>query len=378
MQRLRPRAALAVAVSTLSLLAGAVPALAAPSTVTVRVEGDAVTRVARTTVTTNTTPVSKDGDPSHSCPGTSGIGALELATGGDWSGSWSGPGFGYFVQTIKGETHSGSPDFWSFWVNYRLPDVGACSYELQPGDEVLFFPGRCEFDQTTMSCTNPPIRPLRLFDVPRRVERGAPFTVRVVRYDEQGVAAPTAGVTVAGGGTAATTDGDGRATLSMPAPGETTLQAAGPNYARTAAEPVCVYVAAAGGCDVPAPAQDTRSAVAQILGIRDGQRFAWNRAPRLLRGTTDPGAAGVHRVRLRLRREVGRRCWFYSGKVERLRKGSCRATHFFYGIGDRPEWSYLLAVRPPHGRYVLEVTVMDRWGRVVRDDVRFSVARRPR
>src|SRR5919202_422633 len=82
--------------------AGGNPALAAaPTTVDVRVEGARATLVA-TTVRTTTTPVIKDGDPAHSCTGTSGAGALERATGGRWSGTWS-DGLGYSVDAVRGE-----------------------------------------------------------------------------------------------------------------------------------------------------------------------------------------------------------------------------------------------------------------------------------
>src|ERR1700682_5980936 len=79
----------AVVVLSLSLLAQATPARAAgPAAVTVRVEGLTETKLASTQVTTTTTPVVKDGNPAHSCPGTSAAGALQLATAGNWSGTW--------------------------------------------------------------------------------------------------------------------------------------------------------------------------------------------------------------------------------------------------------------------------------------------------
>ena len=76
---------------------------------------------------------------------------------------------------------------------------------------------------------------------------------------------------------------------------------------------------------------------------------------------------------VRLRRVVGRRCSYFSAVVERFRRGSCRATWFLYGLGDRPAWEYLLPARLTPGRYVLTVRVMDRWGREVTERVRFVV-----
>src|SRR3954453_654497 len=70
-----------LALAVLALLVPASLAAAAPATVTLRVEGSAATLVPRTTVTTATTPVIKDGDPTHVCTGTSAAGALQTALG---------------------------------------------------------------------------------------------------------------------------------------------------------------------------------------------------------------------------------------------------------------------------------------------------------
>src|ERR1700716_1931712 len=84
-------ATVAVICVALTLLTTAPAALAAgPATVTVRVEGLTETKLSATQVTTTTAPVVKDGNPEHACPGTNASGALELATGGNWSGAWFG------------------------------------------------------------------------------------------------------------------------------------------------------------------------------------------------------------------------------------------------------------------------------------------------
>jgi hypothetical protein len=87
----------------------------------------------------------------------------------------------------------------------------------------------------------------------------------------------------------------------------------------------------------------------------------------------DPGPAGLHLVRFRLRRAAGGRCTFYSAVVERFRSARCAARNFFYRLGDRPTWEYLLPARLAAGIYVLDVRVMDRWGREVTKSVRFTV-----
>lgn len=382
MQDLRIRATLAVATGLAVLCAAAPAALGA--TVSVRVEGQSQTLV-RTLVDTTTTPVNKDGDPAHTCTGTSAAGALEVATGGDWNGSWFGNS--YAVQMIKGETYDFStPDFWSFWINNRGSSEGVCAVEAAQGDEILFFVDRCEYDPAIDACKSPPVLPLGLVDAPARVERGRPFTVRVIRYAQDGQTAPVGGATVAGGGASATTGSDGIATLALQTTGNVVLRAERQGFARSDVVSVCVFDPAAGGCAVAPPATagpaggggaalDTSLPVASVVGIRDGQRFALRRAPRLLRGTVSPGGAGLHRVRFRLRRAVGRRCWFYSAVRERFRRGRCAATWFYYGLGDRPRWEYLLPSRLGPGRYALDVRVMDKWGREVTRRVVFTVLR---
>jgi len=102
------RSSLALSALCICLLAFASAALASgPASVTVRVEGANETLVPPTQVTTTTTPVIKDGNPAHSCPGTSAAGALELATGA----IGTAPGFsglGYSAETIAGESHLSS------------------------------------------------------------------------------------------------------------------------------------------------------------------------------------------------------------------------------------------------------------------------------
>ncbi|MEA2195231.1 MAG: hypothetical protein QOG42_1665, partial [Solirubrobacteraceae bacterium] len=109
----------------LGALAG--PAAAAgPADVTVRVEGAAQTLVPRTAVHTDATPINKDGQAAHTCSGTAAAGALEKATGGDWSGPWF-DGLGYSVQTIKGETHAfPAPEYFTLWINHRATSEGVC------------------------------------------------------------------------------------------------------------------------------------------------------------------------------------------------------------------------------------------------------------
>ena len=121
-------------------------ALAAePATVTVRVEGLSETKLSSTQVTTTTTPVVADGKAEDSCAGTSALGALQLATGGNWGGPWNSEFKQYEIYTIEGESHVFEKEalanyFWSFWLDNEEASVGACEAELHSGDQALFFP----------------------------------------------------------------------------------------------------------------------------------------------------------------------------------------------------------------------------------------------
>ena len=98
----------------------ATPALAGPANVTVRVEGDADTLVARTALTTTTATVNKDGMTGHDCTGTSAAGALEQATAGSWcqargSTAWATPS-----TRSKARATRERPEFWGLFLNDQL------------------------------------------------------------------------------------------------------------------------------------------------------------------------------------------------------------------------------------------------------------------
>jgi hypothetical protein len=66
-------------------------------------------------------------------------------------------------------------------------------------------------------------------------------------------------------------------------------------------------------------------------------------------------------VKLRLTRDDNGRCAYFSGRKERFVASRCGATHgFWFAIGDRADWSYLLPSRLPRGRYVLDVNAIDK------------------
>jgi hypothetical protein len=370
------RRSIGLAAAVLALAAvPAVPAVAAgPASVTVRVEGDADTLVARTALTTTTAPVNKDGTAGHDCTGTSAAGALEQASAGNWSGAYSA-GLGYSVGAVKGETHAfGSGAFWGFFLNDQLASNGICGIELQAGDSVLLAP---------IAETGSSFGVLSLSSVPATARPGEPFTVKVTRTtsDFNGGVTRTAlpDATVSGAGATVTTAPDGTAQLTLATRGPASLRASHTGDIRSPSEPVCVTdgsdaacgssaasACATSGDDGNCGTKDRRAPRAKILSITEGQRFGKGKGPRGLRGTVTADPSGIAAVRLRLTRTDHGRCQTFDGRRERMvalsRCGAKRGKWF--SAGDREQWSYLLPARLGPGRYVLDVRVADRAGNV--------------
>jgi hypothetical protein len=371
----------ALVLSSFGVLAPA--ALAAPVTVNLRIEGKTST-IFEGPVTTDAKTLTKDASGPHACDGTNGganptpgptmTSALDdgaIAGGFTWDGTWFS--FGDFGIDRIGPDASTSTEFWGYAYNWQSSQVGGCQQQVSTGDDVLF-----GFDYFSKSAL------LRLSG-PATAEADQPVRVTVV--DGQS-GSPVAGALVGG----SVTGPDGQATVTFSATGVQRLKAERADALRSNALSVCVHRGNDGTCGATGPGgaagtpgpgaggapADTRGAAASFVGIADGQRFTRRRAPRLLRGTVDPGAAGIHLVRFRLRRAVGARCWFYSAAQERFRRGSCAADWFLYRLGDRPSWEYLLPSRVGPGHYVLTVRVMDRWGREIQRRVRFRVLEDPR
>jgi hypothetical protein len=363
-----------IGLASVILALAAVPAVAAgPAAVTVRVEGNADTLVARTALTTTTALVNKDGIAGHDCTGTSAAGALEQASAGNWSGTYSA-GLGYSIGAVKGETHPfGSGEFWGFFLNDQLASNGICGIELQAGDNVLLAP---------IAETGTSFGVLSLSSA-ATARPGQPFTVKVTRTTSDfngGVTrAALADASVSGGDATVTTGPDGTAQVTLGARGPTRLRASHAGDIRSASEPVCVTdgsdaacgSTAASGCvtsgdDGNCGTKDRRAPRAKILSITEGQRFGKGKGPRGLRGTVTADPSGIAAVRLRLTRTDHGRCQTFDGRRERMvalsRCGAKRGKWF--SAGDREQWSYLLPTRLGPGRYVLDVRVADRAGNI--------------
>jgi hypothetical protein len=373
------------------LASGAVPASAA--TVSVRVEGAQRTLVGATKVQPSSgVTVDKTSQGGTTCAGTSGGGALELATGGNWGGRSDAQG--QRVERIVDETYllgaEFSGRFWSLYVNNVPASSGLCAITPQEGDEILL---AAACGGATTDCFSGDPLDLR---APAKTAPGEAVTVSVDEYtsDFSGPSptaskASSAGATVAGGGQSASTDAQGHATFTFTDRGPVELVTTKGGRIRDEAT-VCVTDGNDGFCgtakpgeaaSAPAPCTDTNghdgrcgtrdatAPAAAVGAVREGQTFAAGRGPRTLAGKVTADPSGLLFVKLRLTRTDRGRCSYFSGKSERFRPARCGAANGkWFVIGDRADWSYLLPTNLPRGRYVLDVNAVDK--AYNRDDVR--------
>jgi hypothetical protein len=360
-------------VATLALALTTASASAATGTVSVRVEGLSATVLPATDATTTLSPMSKDGDSKHVCPGTSALAALNTATSGNWDGPWNTSFNQYEVLTIGGETHLFEPEseanyFWSYWLDDRESFIGACESEVQPGDRIVFFPacfgGACP----------PPQLPLEV-EAPATANTGEAVHVTVKRYSASGEGVPASGAAVAGGANPVTTDASGSVAVTFTSAGAHTLRVSAPESVRTEAT-VCVHngndgtcgtslpsTPGSGGAVTPAsvvvipPYKGPFALVPKLGGLLDGHVYGAGRAPRLLAGTI-LSHVPVTSVELELRRRYRHRCSAYDAVRERFRRARC-GTGPAFKVAGGGVFSYLLPAALGRGRYVLDTTASD-------------------
>ena len=390
--------ALAAALFSFLLLASSALA-GTPASVTVRVEGLTETKVPLTQVTTTTEPVVKDGKPADSCPGTSAAGALQLATAGNWSGTWYGgevkggvfEGLGYSVETIAGESYPFTgATFWDLWINNKAEEEhGICGAEMQPGDQVLFFP--CQYEEGK-ECPNP----LEI-EAPATADLGEPVNAIVRHYNKKGEPTPAAGAHIEWRGGSAMTDAQGDATLAFYSIGAYVLHVtgaeAGLGTVRTGAS-ICVHNGNDGTCGTQLPlatCADSLSLggglaheacappplrlppypvptdVPRVNGIANGHVFRRHHGPRVLQGEVEVLNGGtLHEVRISLQRRYRGRCFDFSGSRESfVRTKKCGSATFF-SVGGSESFSYLLPARLPKGSYVYDIEGVDGTGQTTK------------
>ncbi len=265
------------------------------------------TKLLPTQVTTTAEPVVKDGVAEDSCSGTSTLGALQLATDGNWSGPWE-PGFHqYEIDSIEGESHPFfSGEYWNLWINHVSSEKGACEAELQSGEEVLFAP-----------CSETSECPGTLgIEAPASAGLGESVQVTVEKYDSTGHPLPMIGATVTGA--ELPTNSSGQTTVRFSSRGEVPVRAEAAESIR-AETTVCVHQGNDGTCGASAPAGVSSSGtsagsgvagarntapfaiVASAIGLHEGGVYRRSAAPRLLQGRVNL-TSGLKDVKLRLTR----------------------------------------------------------------------------
>jgi hypothetical protein len=201
---------------------------ASGASVTVRIEGATKTLLSPTAVTLDSGTVDNDGVATDTCSGLSAAGALELASRGVWSGSFSTSLGGYLVSSIDGLAFpSTGATYWAFWVNDAPASQGVCGVNPAAGDSILFFP-----DCYGKKC--PPNDGVLGVKAPATVTAGHPVTVTVTAYsDSSGAPTPKVGATIAADGASAKTGVGGTARLTFAHPGRFLLRVHARHTVRT-------------------------------------------------------------------------------------------------------------------------------------------------
>jgi len=220
------KAAVAAAVAALLVVPAALAAASKPAKVTVRVEGKTRTLLAVTAVTTKAGSITRGGAPAGVCPSTTAQGALQDATHGRWTGSWSNSYKEYYLTGILGDTEATAKAYWAIYVNGKYATSGACEIALKSGDSLLFavVPGKGK-------------TPLALgATLPAKGAAGSTVTPKVFYYDAKGVKHPLVGASVTLKGTVLTTKAGGVTTpITLTGKGTETLEVSKSGYVRTEA-----------------------------------------------------------------------------------------------------------------------------------------------
>jgi hypothetical protein len=133
----------AIAVAASAALVGAAPALAAPTSVNLRVEGPEGT-LWDGPVTTDGHAIEKDhfgpqpcdgtNNGAHPTPGPTVTSTLDDAVA--WDGKWT-PSLNDFEVTRIGPDANSSTKFWGLVLNFQELQVGGCQQQVKAGDQVL-------------------------------------------------------------------------------------------------------------------------------------------------------------------------------------------------------------------------------------------------
>ena len=229
MKRIAILAAAGAPVAVVAALAA--PAFAGAQTkASFRVEGASKTLLPAKSVTVPTGgSITKGGTPKGACPANSAAGVFNVATGGNWSGTYSS-GLGILVTKILGESAVFSKGhYWEFFVNNHAASVGICDQKAKVSDQLLFASvpakGAAEF----------PI----VISAPAKATAGTSFQVKASYYPtKSNTAKPLAGVSFTG--VTGKTNAKGVATVTATKAGKLSLVGSKSGEIRSAATTVSV------------------------------------------------------------------------------------------------------------------------------------------
>lgn len=215
-----------MSVAAASLLACAASATladaAAAAGVTVRVEGKSRTLLVQTAPLTGLTKVIR-GD--HLCAAQTGAAALQRATNGNWSGTWSSQYKDFEITKVKGETdnYSTTKSYWEVFVDDVPASTGICGLKLKGNENILF---------AAVGSTEKPGSPISILSA-TPPSGSTPGSVKVVAYSAKGKASPLTGATVTvNGRRAGTTNAQGTASITTSATGKLDVVVSKTGYIR--------------------------------------------------------------------------------------------------------------------------------------------------
>jgi hypothetical protein len=239
-----PLARSAACACALAALALPAAALAAPTSVNLRIEGRTST-LFDGPITTDGHDVTTAQGGTHECDGTNGptpepqpgptaTSALDdaaRANGFSWDGTYSSdPSFpDYLVSRIAGDTVDPSSEYWSLWAAFDFASEGGCQLRVHAGDDVLW--GFSPFSDD---------RALKLSG-PTTALTGQPVQMKVTSGANPG---GEQGATVGG----ASTGPGGGATLTFANAGVYRLKAEKTNAVRSNSLVLCVDPPGAAAC----------------------------------------------------------------------------------------------------------------------------------
>jgi hypothetical protein len=228
MKRVAILAAAGAPVAVVAALAA--PAFAAPTKVSFRVEGASKTLLAAKTVAVPSGgSITKGGTPKGTCPANSAAGAFNVATGGNWGGTYSS-GLGIEVTKILGESAVFNQGrYWEFFVDNHAASVGICDQKVKASDQLLF---------ASVPAKGGPQFPI-VISAPAKATAGASFKVKASYYPtKSNTAKPLTGVSFTG--VKGTTNAQGVATVTATTAGKLSLVGSKSGEIRSAAATVVV------------------------------------------------------------------------------------------------------------------------------------------